>query len=139
MDSRPPVNPDPRRSLPSVDRLIRRLAQERPDLPSWAVKQGAREILGQIRSGGVGALEPDPPRGNNGVLSETSVIEACAEEAARLAQRHPRPVVNATGVVLHTNLGRAPLAPGAARAARDKKNISPKQGAGARWRLNRRR
>jgi L-seryl-tRNA(Ser) seleniumtransferase len=39
--------------------------------------------------------------------------------AGRLARRHPRPVVNATGVVLHTNLGRSPLAPAAADAIRE--------------------
>src|SRR5207247_1573531 len=43
--------------------------------------------------------------------------DAVAEGAARLAAGSLRPVVNATGVILHTNLGRAPLAPAAARAA----------------------
>ena len=117
MDSRPPVNPDPRRSLPSVDRLIRRMAAEHPDLPLWAVKQGAREVLGEVRSGGAAALESVSPGGDSDVFSETALVEACAKEAGRLARHHPTPVVNATGVVLHTNLGRAPLAPGAARAA----------------------
>ena len=117
MDSRPPVNPDPRRSLPSVDRLVRRVATEHPDLPSWAVKQGAREVLGWARTGGAAGSGLNVPAGSEGVPSDAALVGACAEEAARLAQRHPRPVVNATGVVLHTNLGRAPLAPGAARAA----------------------
>ena len=33
-------------------------------------------------------------------------------EALRDAELHLQPVINASGVVLHTNLGRAPLHPG---------------------------
>ncbi len=41
---------------------------------------------------------------------------AVALEATRLARPSLRPVINATGVLLHTNLGRAPLAPAALQA-----------------------
>jgi L-seryl-tRNA(Ser) seleniumtransferase len=46
------------------------------------------------------------------------VSQACAHLDA-LARSRLQTVVNATGVILHTNLGRAPLAPEAARAAQE--------------------
>jgi L-seryl-tRNA(Ser) seleniumtransferase len=52
-------------------------------------------------------------------VPEWNVAERAAELAARLARPHPTRVVNATGIVLHTNLGRAPLAPEAAAAVAD--------------------
>ncbi len=48
-------------------------------------------------------------------------VEEVAARAARRLQQEARPrlrpVINATGIVLHTNLGRAPMAEAAARAA----------------------
>ncbi|MDX1449394.1 MAG: L-seryl-tRNA(Sec) selenium transferase [Acidimicrobiia bacterium] len=54
-------------------------------------------------------------------MSRTDPAIDAQTEALRLAQAlvavRQRPVINATGVILHTNLGRAPLDPGAAQAA----------------------
>jgi L-seryl-tRNA(Ser) seleniumtransferase len=99
---------DPRRDLPSVDRLIRSLEEARDggrSLPSWIAREAARRALAEARE----ALEA-------GDLIEAPVDRARAL-AAQLARPRPARVVNATGVVLHTNLGRAAMAPGAASAA----------------------
>ena len=50
MDSERKVNSDPRRSLPSVDRLIGFVKEKAPDLAEWAIVRAAREELELVRA-----------------------------------------------------------------------------------------
>jgi L-seryl-tRNA(Ser) seleniumtransferase len=93
-------NAESLRRLPSVERLAARL----PAAPHHLAVAAARETIEAARQ----AL-----LGGGPLLSEEELEQAAAERLLRLTQPSLRRVVNATGVVLHTNLGRAPLAPAA--------------------------
>src|SRR6266702_3980123 len=79
------------RDLPSVDELARRSEDPLAVEAARKVVARAREL---IQRGG------DP--GDLGAQLQAELIEARAP--------HLRRVINATGVIVHTNLGRAPLA-----------------------------
>ncbi len=112
MDLRPTVNKDPRRILPSVDRLIREIGLAASELPIWAAQRAAKDALDSARV--QVTLGEFTPQGKEEALS--TLTKHAVRRAQGLCQPHPRSVINATGVVLHTNLGRAPLS-GAAQAA----------------------
>ncbi len=99
--------PDPRRRIAGVDRLL-----ERPWCRELIASRGRgwitgrlRALLGDLRAGRLPV--PDSDEGYAALLRA---------EVARAEIPSLRRVVNATGVVLHTNLGRAPLAEEARRA-----------------------
>ncbi|HTR53926.1 MAG TPA: L-seryl-tRNA(Sec) selenium transferase [Kofleriaceae bacterium] len=94
--------------MPDLSKLpaVHVLADQVTGAPRWAVVEAARRTIAAARA--------EILAGREGNASASRV----AELAAELARPHLRRVINATGVVLHTNLGRAPLAP-AARAAID--------------------
>ena len=91
------------RDLPSVDELVRdeRLAGE----PAALAVEAARAALARAREAIRTGHEP-------GDLGEQAVQELRAARAPSL-----RRVLNATGVIVHTNLGRAPLAEAALERA----------------------
>ncbi len=89
------------RALPAVDELVRELSALLGEAaPRWALVQAAREQVARRRAE---------------ILGQAPDSGALQPEALRRAVRRAllptlRPVINATGVVVHTNLGRAPLA-----------------------------
>jgi L-seryl-tRNA(Ser) seleniumtransferase len=107
------VKTDPRRALPAVDRLARAVRALRADLPAWATADGARAVLEGERAR-LGHAATGPSRLP---APEEELVRRATAAAEALCAPRPARVVNATGIVLHTNLGRAPLAPGAAQAA----------------------
>jgi L-seryl-tRNA(Ser) seleniumtransferase len=100
---------DPRRLLPNMDVLL-----GHPDLVERADRFGRGPVLGAARRALAATREAVAGGGPVPGIDELAARVA-GELDGRWAGR-TRAVVNATGVVLHTNLGRAPLS-AAARAA----------------------
>jgi L-seryl-tRNA(Ser) seleniumtransferase len=90
------------RSLPSVDEVLARplVARLAAELGRAAVKAAARAAIQEARE-----------RRKAGVREAEVTDERIAELARAESAPRLRRVINATGVVLHTNLGRAPLHP----------------------------
>jgi L-seryl-tRNA(Ser) seleniumtransferase len=108
------------RELPSVDKLM-----QMPEVASLtlahgtaAVTDAAREVLAHLR----GEISSGLLEGAGLRLALFGAGGAIEAQLRRLIGYSLRPVINATGVVLHTNLGRAPLAEAAFDHIRDTAN-----------------
>ncbi len=97
------------RLLPPVHELVRKSAGEHGNYPTHLLTDAAREVLTAWRRA---ILEEgaDPP----GIAEMAETVRRMVADKLRM---NLRPVINATGVVLHTNLGRAPLSDAALSAA----------------------
>src|SRR4051794_10634930 len=97
---------DTRRELPSVSALL-----QTPAVRELLGHNPRRLVLDAVRR----TLDAARARGG-AELSEGQWAEAIANAVTEANRPSLRRVINATGVVLHTNLGRAPLADAALKA-----------------------
>ncbi|MBR5244725.1 MAG: L-seryl-tRNA(Sec) selenium transferase [Clostridia bacterium] len=100
------------RSLPKVDEVLRQPAIAALDLPQSVITDLVRQHIDGLRRR---VLDSD-------LQTLPSMEDLCAEicTAAKAAAKPSlRPVINATGITLHTNLGRACLSEKAVQAAAD--------------------
>ena len=97
---------DSRRNLPRMDELLRLPAVERAReiFAEHAIRATIRAVLSAARRGDVPVA---------------SVEEEIALRLADHSTHSLQPVINATGVIIHTNLGRAPLPAAAIDALQD--------------------
>jgi L-seryl-tRNA(Ser) seleniumtransferase len=99
------TKPDVPVSLPAVGRLV-----NEPAYAALVSAYGRERVVGALRE----QIAAEREGRANGVLRESAV----ADRLAALTAPRLRRVINATGVVLHTNLGRAPLSQAAVDALR---------------------
>src|SRR5687767_11794367 len=106
------------RQIPSIDLLL-----QRPGVKSLEREYGRDAIVEALRLEAASLREAlggdrGPGTGDRGPADAAALIEAGALSRLRATLTSSlRPVINATGVVIHTNLGRAPLARAAAERA----------------------
>ena len=92
------------RSLPAVHKVL-----SWPLVQAWIEEFGHEEVVASVQQV-IDEWRDQILRGNDREASEELVTSRVREAILENSKRHLRRVINATGTVLHTNLGRAPLA-----------------------------
>jgi L-seryl-tRNA(Ser) seleniumtransferase len=95
------LKPRSRREIPAVNKVLDALGEY--DLPRPLVVDLVRRELSKIRS-------------NSEIPEFESTVEHLHRSLELRRASRLQPVINGTGIVIHTNFGRAPLAPDAIRA-----------------------
>src|SRR5947209_609777 len=94
------------RKLPSVDEVMRS-----PSAADMVARFGRPAVVGAMRA------QLSATRAARLAASAGDVVVGALTRLEALAQPSLKPVINLTGTVLHTNLGRAPIAEVAVEAA----------------------
>ena len=101
------------RQLPKVDALLERddITALGRTVPRMLVVEAVREAIEETRAAIIAGGQAD-------VAADAVAVRAIVGARAK-ARRSLRRVINATGIVVHTNLGRSPLAAAAVEAVAD--------------------
>jgi len=101
------------RAIPSVDKILQSLGET--GLPAPVVVDAVRRHLQKLRSQKSPAFAKATAR-PRGIPAADAIVTEIRSSLDRLRASRIVPVINATGVLVHTNLGRAPLAADSIRA-----------------------
>jgi L-seryl-tRNA(Ser) seleniumtransferase len=99
------------RKIPSVTQLI-----ETDVLRELGQRVGQSVVVDQIRAVLDAARDEIRTTGNGGEISLVELADRVAQRVVESDRATLRPVINATGILLHTGLGRSPLAQEAVEA-----------------------
>jgi len=105
------------RELPAVDRVMHEpaITEVLEALPRALVLQAVKETI-DLHRRFISEHRLEQTKLDNLDLSPERIAREAAVLAAKKADLNIRPLINATGVVIHTNLGRAPLPAAAVEA-----------------------
>src|SRR5205807_8308791 len=99
-----------RRAIPAVNKILDSLGEQaspaRTDLPRPLIVDVVREELAQIRR-------------QREIPEFDAVVDLVRDALEKLRASRVQPVINGTGIVVHTNLGRSPLPQGAGEVLRN--------------------
>lgn len=100
------------RSIPKIDELLKdsKMLAATEHFGKGAAIDGARVCVEELRAEIASGSRTEP-------VNQAELINKIAERIRTDSQMHLRPVINGTGIILHTNLGRAVLSEAAAQAA----------------------
>jgi L-seryl-tRNA(Ser) seleniumtransferase len=108
------IRQDLLRKIPSVEAVLEEAGvRELGDsFPRWVVADAVRAVLAETRKGIASGDSTEAPQ-------MRWIVQRVGLAARELSARGIRRVINATGIVIHTNLGRANLSDQAARAVEE--------------------
>lgn len=109
------IQKDLLRKIPKMDEILNddKLRFLMEEQGRKTVVDAVREVLDEIRSE-IFALAPEETEAFQSKLTSAAAAIRAVLKVEEKGKPHLRPVINATGTILHTNLGRAPLARAAA-------------------------
>ncbi|MBQ9272222.1 MAG: L-seryl-tRNA(Sec) selenium transferase [Mogibacterium sp.] len=99
------------RGLPKIDEVMRQeslvvLSEEKGDL---LVTDAVRNVIAALRASILDLKDKEAESFDTSVLLPEAVAEAAIKRVEQDEELNLYPLINATGTILHTNLGRAPL------------------------------
>ena len=99
------------RGLPKIDEVLKQeslvvLSEEKGDL---MVTEAVRAVIADLRASILDLTDGKAEKFDASVLDIEAVAEAAGAKVLRDEELNLFPLINATGTILHTNLGRAPL------------------------------